>query len=207
MNSLDTLDSFNVRFEFRQNETTWTVCAGKMDEPLARLHKQGAVNSIKPYEVYGGPGLDELLGRVAISIALGPDGTRLGTVSRRAQDGLEGGPLTDEEWTFTQEGLGALRGTPLGLGSRARHTYVVSNVIDNGLTDVLLEHRLRYRAPDSEGFELTRRSGVRSRYDVRIHDPRVSRLLVLAAVAYFDEEHGDIDIRKLLPSIAGLFRH
>jgi hypothetical protein len=71
---------------------------------------------------------------------------------------------------------------------------------------VVLAHSLRYRSSISEGFELTRRPGVNSRYDVRVHDPRIDRLLVLSAVSYFESEHGDADVRKILPSIGGLFR-
>ena len=201
-----TLDAFGVAFEFRRTETIWTVRAKGQDAPVARVYKQGAVNSAKPYEVYGGPGLDELLGRIAHVFAVRPDGTRIGTVARNARGGFDGGLLTDEEWLFAQEGREVLTGKPVGLGSRARHAYVVGGVLDNGLTDVLLEHNLRYRGAESAGFELSRRSGVRSRYDVRIHDPAVDRLLVLSAVGHFDLEHGDSDVRKLLPSIGGLFR-
>ncbi|MDH6144252.1 hypothetical protein P3T35_006291 [Kitasatospora sp. GP30] len=71
---------------------------------------------------------------------------------------------------------------------------------------MVLAHSLRYRSSISEGFELTRRPGVNSRYDVRVHDPRIDRLLVLSAVSYFESEHGDADVRKILPSIGGLFR-
>lgn len=200
------LDSFDVTFEFHRNETTWTIRTGGRDAPVARLHKQAAVNSVKPFEVHGGPGLDRLLGHVAIGIALGPDGARIGTVAHQTLGGLEGGLLTDELWLFRQQDLGVLEGRPVGLGSRARHAFGVGSLVDNGVTDVFLEHRLRYSNADTDGFELTRRSGLRSRYDVRIDDPRVNRLLVLSAVAYFDELHGDSDVRKLLPSIGGLFR-
>jgi hypothetical protein len=202
------LDRFSVDFEFRRKETAWTVRAdgSRSAGPVARGHKPAALNSRKPYQVHGGPNLDQLLGHVGLSIALGPDGSGIGTVSRRSLEGLDGGLLADEEWTFAQQGLDVLHGRPAGLGSRARHTFAVGDVLDNGLTDVLLKHTLRYRGEQSDGFEVTRRPGVRSRYHVRIHDQRLDRLLVLAAVVHFDNEHGDTDVRKLLPSISGLFQ-
>jgi hypothetical protein len=204
---MHTLNQFQVSFTFRRRETTWLIADGN-DTPVARLHKPADPDSRKPYRVYGGPALDHLLGYVAISIALDADGRELGRVRHRSHTswGLRSGLLTDEDWTVTQPGLGTLEGRPAGLGSRARHAIGVGNVMDNVLTDVVLAHTLRYRGATSEGFELTRRPGVNSRYDVRIHDPRVNRLLVLAAVAYFDSEHGDADVRKILPSIGGLFR-
>ncbi|TQF03706.1 hypothetical protein E6W39_17555 [Kitasatospora acidiphila] len=201
------LNEFSVNFTYRHRETTWLIHRNGSDAPVARLRKPEAPDSLKPYQVYGGPQLDELLGHVANSIALAPDGRRLGRVRLRSKQwGLRDGLSTDEEWTFAQDGLGELHGQPMGLGSRARHAFVVGNLMDNVLTDVVLAHSLRYRSIISEGFELTRRPGVNSRYDVRVHDPRINRLLVLSAVSYFESEHGDADVRKILPSIGGLFR-
>jgi hypothetical protein len=205
---IHTLNHFQISFTYRRRETTWLIHQHGGDTPVTRLHKPADPGSRKPYRVYGGPALDHLLGYVAISIALDADGRELGRVrhERHTSWGLRNGLLTDEDWTVSQPELGTLHGRPAGLGSRARHAIVVGPVLDNLPTDVVLAHSLRYRGATSEGFELTRRPGLTSRYDVRIHDPRVSRLLVLAAVAYFDSEHGDADVRKILPSIGGLFR-
>lgn len=201
-----TLDAFSVAFAYRRRETTWLVHAPGQDAPVARVHKAAAPDSREPYQVYGGPQLDELLGLLSGRRALAADGSRIGEVTWAGRNGLRGGLLADEKWTCVQDGLGELDGRPVGLGSRARHAYVVGSLLDNGLTDLLLDHSLRYRDESSEGFEFSRRSGVRSRYDVRVHDPRVNRLLVLAAVGRFESEHGTADVRTLLPSIDGLFR-
>ncbi|MEZ0092792.1 hypothetical protein [Streptacidiphilus sp. EB129] len=200
-----TLDAFTVRFEFRVRETTWTVHAKGERAPVARVHRPDGPSSRRPYRVYSGPQLDTEIGLLAGGTAFAPDRTRIGGVVRDRVEGVRGQLLQNEVWTFSQVGFGDLAGNPVGLGSRARHT-LLDDYMDNSVADALLDHRLRYRSDDSSGFELIRRSGMRSRYDVRIHDPRVNRILVLAAVGCFDDLYGDADMRKLGPMVAGLFR-
>lgn len=209
MTELQQLRAFDVRFEYGLRRTVWLVRAHGAPRaagpsgPVAKVAKEADPESRRPYRVFEGPALDRPVGTVSQAVALDAEGFEIGRIHVESERRL----LADDQiWTFTQAGLDPLHGTPRGLASRARHNAVVGEALENGLTDLLSAHRMRFRAPGSEGFELTRRAGVHSRYRVAVHDDQVNRLLVLACIARFDSEYGTTDVRKLLPSVVGLFR-
>lgn len=124
-------------------------------------------------------------------------GTAMGTdrVSHGRVGHSHAGVLRAEEWTFAQSGLPVLHGEPAGANSALRHSFPLRMVLGNGIADSALSFRLRFRAPGSAGFEFTRLAGVRGRYAVRVHDDRLSRLLILSAVVRHCA-FSDSDIRQ-----------
>ncbi|WP_329116270.1 hypothetical protein [Streptomyces sp. NBC_01465] len=156
--------------------------------PAARLHKDGAYETRNPYQVHAGQDLAQLLGYVTPFAAVAPDRTEIGTVRNR-----EGG-LRKDTWTVTQHGLATFDGTPDGANSKLRHASPLRLIPFRELGDNLLSFRLRFRAPQSQGFTVTRRAGVRATYEAKIDDPRVSRLLVLACIVQLNND--TVDPRK-----------
>jgi hypothetical protein len=59
---------------------------------------------------------------------------------------------------------------------------------------------LRFSAPGCDGFEFTRLPGIKTRNKARVHDDRVSRLLVLAAILNYDFRY-NADPRKEISEI------
>jgi len=186
---LQALDAFAVSIDYGRAHTTFEVRADGRRDPVARMHKDGAYDTAHPYRVSTGPQFADFAGYVTPFSAMSADGAEIGSVRLRERT------LRTDEWTVTQHGLAALTGLPKGLNSRLRHGSPLRLIPRQDLADVLLSVRLGFRAPESPGFELTRRVGVRAHYGVRIHDPRVDRLLVLACVAHFNT-YASVDPRK-----------
>ncbi|WP_055588266.1 hypothetical protein [Peterkaempfera griseoplana] len=183
------LDAFTLTADYGRAHTTFDLHTDGQDAPAARMHKEGAYSSRHPFQVYGGPGLDRLLGQVTPHSARSADGTPIGRVDHRER------LLRHPEWTFVQDGLGRLTGEPAGVGSTLRRGTPLHVLLDRPALDTVLATRLRFRAGQSAGFDLTRRAGAAARYALRIHDPRIDRLLVLACVLHFDT-YGSTDPRK-----------
>jgi hypothetical protein len=180
LDALDALDDFTVFIDYGRAHTTFNIHADGGHDPVARMHKDAAHDTGHPYRVCTGPEFDCLAGYVTPFSAMSADNAEIGTVR------LNERVVRHDEWTVTQHGLGALTGLPAGLNSRLRHGSPLRLIPRQDLADVLFSVRLRFRGPQSPGFELARRAGVRARYAVRIHDPRISRLLVLACVLQFN---------------------
>ncbi|RXS85658.1 hypothetical protein EST92_07610 [Streptomyces sp. TM32] len=177
---IESLNSFTVSVEYARAHTTFLVRADGQREPAARVHREVHYEGLRPYTVTAGPGLTECVGHLNEWKAWLPDRTLVGTVehSRRTNSA--------DRWTFAQHDLGELTGAPVGAGSRLRHASPLRMAFDAVQVNNVLSHRLRFRSHESEGFELSRPAGVRSGYEVTVHDPRVSRLLVLACLVQFN---------------------
>jgi hypothetical protein len=95
-------------------------------------------------------------------------------------------------FSFEQNGLAPLVGEPAGVADKARR---ILPVLDWGVVDAAFTFRMRFRSAESAGFEFARQAGVRATYRVRIHDPRIDRVLVLACLHHFNT-YGTTDLRK-----------
>ena len=198
MDGFTSLTQFVVTFSYRKDGTTWEIREKRRGDPVARVHKPGPPDRTVPFDVYGGPRLDELIGLVTSGDAATADRTLIGRVGGRTHSNL-----FKQRWTFEQFGLGVLEGRARGLGSMVRNT--VGSFSDNDSAGYLVAPlTVHYRSSDSEGFTLARHAGPLSRFDIAVKDPRIDRLLVLAAVRLFDHQTGDWDARKLVPVIGGL---
>jgi hypothetical protein len=191
---------FEVVFTFRVKQSSWLVHPKSGGPPLLKGVRPGGPESVRAYLVDAGSALDQRVGAVGLTSAADAEGTRIGTLSHRP-----GAMFQDDVWTVQQTDLGAFSAKPVGLASRARHTPLTWGFTEN-VADLVSRHRLRFSSEQSKGFEVGRRAGLRSQYDVKVLDPRVNRLLVLATVVHFDSVYGDANVSKLVPSITGLFR-
>ncbi|WP_034090458.1 hypothetical protein [Streptacidiphilus albus] len=183
------LTSFTVLPEYGRSWTVYDVVPKGESSPVLRLRKESRYDSQQPFHAFTGPGLDQLDGYVTVGAAMGADRVKHGTVGHR-----NGSALRSEEWSFAQAGLPVLEGEPAG-ASALRHSFPLRAVLANGIADSALSFRLRYRGPGSAGFEFTRLAGARARYTVEVHDDRLSRLLVLAAVLRHSV-FSDSDVRQ-----------
>ncbi|MEU9075172.1 hypothetical protein [Kitasatospora sp. NPDC048538] len=186
LGALAALTELTVAVDYGRAHTTFLVHADGSRAPVARMHKDAAYDHSAAYRVFGGPRLDQLLGHVDNFSAAAADRSPIGRVDHRSRS------WRPDLWTFEQHGLAALEGEPVGLANRARRSLPL---LDRGVVDTALAFRMHYRSAESAGFELTRHAGVRATYGVRIHDPRISRLLVLACVAHFNT-YSTADPRK-----------
>ncbi|WP_042380593.1 hypothetical protein [Streptacidiphilus melanogenes] len=180
--SVPQLDAVTVVARNERDSSTFDVLPVGSDTPAVRLFKPYFYDSLHPMEVLVGPRLDQLAGWVTTVGAKGVDGTKHGTVSHHA-----GSQFQQESWTVEQPGLPPLTGTPHGRGARLRHTTALAVLpFAGGALDLLLDYRIAFEGPGSDGFELSRSKGVHARYALRLHDRRVSLLLALAAVVRYD---------------------
>ncbi|MEU9113286.1 hypothetical protein AB0D04_16265 [Streptomyces sp. NPDC048483] len=177
---IQSLGSFTVSVEYARAHTTFLVKVDGQREPVARMHREVHYEGVRPYTVTAGPGLTECVGYVNEWKALLPDRTTVGTVERKSRTNGA------DRWTFAQHDLGELAGEPAGAGSRLRHASPLRMAFDAAQVNNVLSHRLRFRSDESAGFEFSRPAGIRSSYVVTVHDPRVSRLLVLSCLAQFN---------------------
>ncbi|WP_042401401.1 hypothetical protein [Streptacidiphilus carbonis] len=170
-------------------------------KPVARLHKDHVFTSVHALSVLTGPGLDVLEGWVTPRWAATADEqrTRIGTVDH-SDSRVVGG----EQWTFEQHGLPTLVGRPTG-ATRARYSGPLNLVPMKRTMDMLFSYRVRFQGPGSEGFEFARLTGTgHPRYSLHLHDDRVSTLLALSAVYYYDRVLDDAP-RKSLMNTFGTF--
>ncbi|MEU1630863.1 hypothetical protein ABZ746_37595 [Streptomyces sp. NPDC020096] len=177
---IQSLGSFTATAKYSHSYTAFDVHADGERTPVARMYKDSAYDSPDRYSVYGGPRLDKLEGFVNPFKAMLPGHSEIGTVNRRSRS------LHHDEWKFTQKDLPELRGAPTGLNSALRHSFPLNVVSGNRFADAAFSLRLRFHAPESEGFELIRLAGARARYGVKVYDDRVNRLLVLSCVAHLN---------------------
>jgi hypothetical protein len=177
---IQSLGSFTVTVKYGHSYTTFEVHADGEHTPVARMHKDSTYDSGDRYSVYSGPRLDKLEGFVNPFKAMLPGHSEIGTVDVRSRS------LSYDYWTFAQKGLPELRGVPAGLNSALRHSFPLKIVSGNRFADAIFSLRLRFRTPQSAGFELIRLVGARARYAVKIYDDRVNRLLVLSCVAHLN---------------------
>ncbi|MFE7312280.1 hypothetical protein ACFU7T_04065 [Streptomyces sp. NPDC057555] len=177
---IQSLNSFTVTVEYARSHTTFLAHVDGRQEPVVRAHREVHYEGARPYTVTAGQGLAECVGFLNEWKAWLPDRTPVGTVERRSRTS------SADRWTFAQHDLGELAGEPVGAGSRLRHASPLRMAFDAAQVNNVLAHRLRFRSNASEGFEFSRRAGIRASYEVVVHDARVSRLLVFCCLAQFN---------------------
>lgn len=193
---LDSLPSLKVTAIFRLRSSALEV-RSPTGEPVARLHKQGAVRDRVAYDLLTGTELGTPAGRITAAGALDINGSPIGIVNLtagRAPDDdvhpLRGGPISlvtanPARWGIVQPGLPRLSGRPVGWATRLifnRLTQTLGNVgFSTWIADYVLPMRFAYSSPDSAGFTIKRHRG-RARFTLLIHDPRVDRRVALATL-------------------------
>jgi hypothetical protein len=178
---IDSLTEFTVVPEYHRSRTLYHVYSGGSRTPVAQARIDRAPDTLRPLEVFTGPGLDQPAGWVNSFSARGPDRVMIGEVNSRF--GLVG----KAKWVFAQDGLPEMQGKRAGVTNALRDGLpMVRDILTGGIADAALSAHLRFSGPDCPGFEFTRPPGIKTRYKVRVHDRRVSRLLVLAAILNYD---------------------
>ncbi|WP_037605203.1 hypothetical protein [Streptacidiphilus rugosus] len=191
--ALQELDRFDVAVDYGRKETTFWLRRPGEEVPVARMHKARPYDSdIDPYRVHAAVDPDAVAGFVRFRKAWTADRTLIGEVGR-----IVG--FTDRETDpVVQHDLGELRPTVTGLAggvrrvdaaldraSRKHRLLPIPNgipFVDPRVVDAFTSVTIAFAGPDSAGFEVTRPAGVTAAYEVAVHDPRVSRVLVLAYV-------------------------
>jgi hypothetical protein len=184
--------SLQVTTHYGRQETSMDVLVPGVAAPVARLVKAGRADSAKPYRLTVGA---ELAGLVGGPIAYGADGVQVGRVDSRRQ------ALRGYRWSVDQPGLGTLTAKAVG-ASGLRYRWPQSMVLAGGPASNVLPFEFRFTGGDSAGFTVRRRAGVRATFEVTVHDPRVDRRLVLAAVVNLSV-HESGDVRQEIADITG----
>ncbi|MFK0293466.1 hypothetical protein ACIQU6_23710 [Streptomyces sp. NPDC090442] len=193
--SFDALDSFTVTVEYARSRTTFLARVNGRQDPVVRAHKETHYGGARLYTVTAGPALTQCVGYVNEWEAWLPDRAPVGSVERKSRtDGAD-------HWTFAQRGLGELTGEPVGAANRLRLASPTRTAFDTAQVNNILSHRLRFGSDASEGFEFARPAGIRSHYEVTVHDPRVSRLLLFSCLTQFNRFVAS-DPRKNLVDLA-----
>lgn len=183
---LQSLTAFSVTPRYGRNETTFDVRAAGQSAPVARLFKASQYDSRHPLQVLIGPQLTDPAGYVNAFGAYAADQTQLGTVRSRYRS------LRATRWQLDQTNLSTLVARPTGISSlRYRFPFVI--VLGRSVASNFLPFRFWFQAKDSQGFVVSRHAGIRARFTVAVHDPRLDRRLILAAVVALSErESGDL---------------
>lgn len=170
--SLPTLDAFTVSARYGRDETTYDVRQPGGSAVVARLHKASQHDSRYPLTALTGPRLDEPAGYVNAFGAYGLDKSRTASVtSERRAFGVRRWRIDRPQLTGKSAGLSALR-----------YRFPLSLVLTGGPANYVLPFTLRFSGPNSTGFTVVRRAGLRAGFTVTIHDPGLDRLVVLATV-------------------------
>ena len=197
---LQALTSFAVRVRLRRDETTLDAVLPGRSEPVARVHKPAAYSSRQPYQMFVGAGLAEPVGFIAGFTLFGPDRAQLGKIGDVS--GRRGRP----RWEVERPGLPTMVSRPVGASaSQYRFPFTLPAAILGGLLPFRFsfepsgpsEHSGPFepRQAGVGGFVITRRGGIRSRFEVTVDDPLLDRRVVLAAVTTVNQ-FGSEDLRK-----------
>lgn len=189
---LSDLHRFDVDVDIARDRTTYWVRPEGQSDPVVSMHKDYPIHvAVRPYYVRPVAAPDHLLGYVKLGKAWDGQQVEIGTVGdMRKPTHLERGPIV-------QHGLGVL--TPKRPGARGA-LHKVARLVDwleigapsAENVDAAVAAHVRCSGSTSAGFELTRRAGATARYDVVVHDPRLSRLLVLAFLDRFNAAATDV---------------
>lgn len=185
---LQALQEFTVSVDYGRSHTTFHVRGGK-GTPAIRVHKDFAHHALPEYRVFAEEHPEAVLGFIATRTAFTADRRPIGEVRRQSRH------LQSDRWSVIQHDLGELTGQPKGINSKLRRAPVVEDFLGRPGVDALLSVQLRFSGPQSNGFDFSRKAGVRAEYAIDIRDQRVDRLLVLAWVVHFNEDCS-VDPRK-----------
>jgi hypothetical protein len=185
---LPSLTSFTITIRYSRAETALDVHTPGHSMPVARVVKNSHYGSRHPFHVLTGPGLDQLAGYVTPFAAYSPDRARIGTVTSRHR------VLRPDRWQIDQHNLGALPAHPAGT-SRIRYTFPLSLLLAGNITNAILPFTFRFHSPQSPGFTITRKAGLRARFTTTVHDPQIDRRLILAAVVGLNQ-YESADLRQ-----------
>jgi hypothetical protein len=185
---LQAVTSFSVTPRYGRNETSLDVNMTGQPAPIARLFKASQYDSRRPLQVLVGPQLTDLAGYVNSFAAYAPDRTKIGVIGSRRR------PLGTKRWHLDQPGLPTLTAKPTGASS-LRYRFPLALVLAGTIANSFLPFHFRFQSKDSQGFTVSRRAGVRARFTVIMHDPRLDRRLVLATVVALSQYESN-DLRQ-----------
>jgi hypothetical protein len=200
---LQSLTDFTVRVDYGREHTTFWVTPGGHSEPVVRMHKDYPYDvAVRPYYVYPVAVPDQLLGYVKMGKAWDARQADIGAVGDMRK------PRRMHEGPIVQHGLGSLTPTrPGARGAVRKVARFVEDIVggtlmtDADFLDAAIAAHVRCAGASSQGFDLIRRAGVTATYEVRVHDPRVSRLLILAYVDCFNS-HSAFDPRHAAATLS-----
>jgi hypothetical protein len=175
---IESFDEFTCVPEFKRKETTFDLHVKGQSAPVARVRKDGVTDSLRPYQVYEGPQLDQRVGLVSSHQAWDAEGTVVGEIARQSRT------YAEDDLSLTHVGLPVLQGRPEGVQTRVTRSFPLNIVTGNVGAGYVLASRYRFSAPGCEGFSVGRKPGVKSRYTVKIHDQRINRLVPLTCLLY-----------------------
>ncbi|MFI6045621.1 hypothetical protein ACIA8C_28610 [Nocardia sp. NPDC051321] len=193
MQNLAELSEFSVVPTYRVRSTTFDVFPAESKDAVARMRRDESFfgAELEPYDVYAGPGLEERVGTVNLRFAVDLDGKRVGEVT---SERIRWGSLGHVR-EFRQDDLGVLTGEQVGLGAVfARRRGMRFIPLADMANDVARVH-VRYRGPDSAGFDVVKPMGISKRCHFSVHDPRINRLLLLSCFIRMEMEEGT-DVRQ-----------
>lgn len=190
MDSFEELTEFEVRGHFSRTTTVYEVSVRA--QVMARAIRPASADSAQAFRLFsaredGARGDDpagdegELVGVLSAYGAHDATATRVGKVNHHVSMGTE-----KHSFAFHQFSLGELAGEPVGIGSKLGYRSALRFVPLADTVAGLAPLRLHYRGTGSPGFDLTRAGGLGSEYRLAVHDPRISRLLVVACVINLD---------------------
>lgn len=185
---LHTLTSFTVTTKYGRNQTILDVVATGHPTPIARLFKASQYDSRQPLQLLVGPQLADPAGYISGFAAYAADRTKLATVVSRRR------PFGVRRWQLEQTGLPALTAKPTGTSS-IRYRFPLAIVLTGTLANGFLPFQFRFRSAASEGFTVSRHAGIRARFTVTVHDPRLDRRIILATVVALSK-HESSDLRQ-----------
>lgn len=202
---LQSLTAFTVSVDYGRDHTTFLVSPAGSTEPVVRMHKDYPHDVyVRPYYVHPVTEPQQLLGYVKLGKAWDAQQVEIGAVGTMTR------PRHQDEAPIVQHDLGTLTPQRQALTGKKRAVagalgllddlFLTSFRDDQGGDDAMFSAHIRCAGPTSQGFELVRRAGVTATYDVAVHDPRVSRLLVLAYVERFNDS-SDADPRQALVTL------
>jgi hypothetical protein len=190
---LQALRDFTVTADYGREHTTFLVRPTGQSEPVVSMHKDYPHDVVvRPYYVRPAVGPDVLLGYVKMGKAWDAEQKDIGKVGGGRK------PRHADHAQIVQHGLGVL--TPKRLGAAGAVQRLAGAAESLGLdwlpgrktADAALSAQLRCAGPDSAGFDLIRTAGLTAEYRIVVHDPQVSRLLILAFVERFNSDALDL---------------
>lgn len=200
--ALQSLTAFTVTIDYSRDHTTFLVCPAGQSQPVVRMHKDYPYNvDVRPYYVYPAFGSQQLLGYVKLGQAWDAQQVLVGGLKPGARRiNLDDAPLVQHGLDAT---LTAVRQELTGGRRAARTAYRVLDEFnlgfglgwrDRAVEDAMFSAHVRCAGPTSPGFDLVRKAGPTALYEIVVHDPRLSRLIVLAYLERFSTS-SDADVR------------
>jgi hypothetical protein len=198
---LQSLTAFTVLVDYGRGHTTFLVYPAGQQQPIVRMHKDYPYDvHVRPYYVYPAFGPQQLLGYVKLGQAWDAGQVLVGgTRPNGRRLDFDAAPIVQQGLPET---LTAVRQELNGGRRAARTAFRLLDEFAPGfglggrgrsVEDAIFSAHIRCTGPTSPGFDLVRNAGPTAVYEVVVHDPRLSGLVVLAYLERFSTwSDGDV---------------